>query len=324
MTIRAFFRAAKVETAQPPYDTIHLKVFYPAQKLEKLEINQDIAPADTNKAPFPVVIFFSGLKCGMEMYQWLAIKLAERGLVVVTFNWIEEYIPGKITCTPGFDLEAWKPENYGTKATSYTLPTLLIELENLNKEEPLAGWLDLQNIILGGHSAGGRMAIENANPRFFPQIKAAFSYASHSAAPVMLGHEPNTMLPLPDAKPLLLMGGTCDGVMAKISSNYGLTEDATISLRRTFNEAIYGGRNDSYLLLIKGANHFSISEPFDTTQIWASDYPSTQPEDKIRSLMVESIGCFIEGYVCNQEEALQKLCDLLNSNNYLIQSIERK
>lgn len=30
-TIRAFFRAVKVENAQPPYDTFHLKVFYPAR-----------------------------------------------------------------------------------------------------------------------------------------------------------------------------------------------------------------------------------------------------------------------------------------------------
>jgi hypothetical protein len=29
--IRAFFRAAKVSSAKPPYDTIHLKVLYPAQ-----------------------------------------------------------------------------------------------------------------------------------------------------------------------------------------------------------------------------------------------------------------------------------------------------
>ncbi len=30
-TVRALFQAAKVESAAPPYDTLHLKVFYPAQ-----------------------------------------------------------------------------------------------------------------------------------------------------------------------------------------------------------------------------------------------------------------------------------------------------
>ncbi len=31
MNIRAFYRATKVDNAQPPYDTIHLKVFYPGK-----------------------------------------------------------------------------------------------------------------------------------------------------------------------------------------------------------------------------------------------------------------------------------------------------
>ena len=324
MTIRAFFRAAQVDNAQPPYNTIHLKVFYPAQILEKIDLNQELAPADTTKAPFPVIIFFSGFKCGMEMYQWLAINLAERGLVVVTFNWIEEYIPSRITLTPGFELAAWKPEIYGTKATSHTLPALLLQLEKLNQEEPLADLLDLQKIVLGGHSAGGRMAIENAEPRFFSQVQAAFSYASHSAAPVMLGHQPNTILPLPDARPLLLIGGTCDDAMTKLSNSYGIKGDATTSIRRTFQEAISGGRNDSYLLLIEGANHFSISEPFDTTQIWFSDSTTTQGSDEIRSLLVKSIGCFIDAHIREQKESLQILEQLLSSNNPLIQSFELK
>ena len=28
MTIRSFFRSAKVDSAQPPYDTMHMKIFY--------------------------------------------------------------------------------------------------------------------------------------------------------------------------------------------------------------------------------------------------------------------------------------------------------
>gem|GEM_PF-3118574 len=31
MTVRALFRAAKVTAATPPYDTLHVKVFYPAR-----------------------------------------------------------------------------------------------------------------------------------------------------------------------------------------------------------------------------------------------------------------------------------------------------
>lgn len=326
MTIRSFFLAAKVETAQPPYDTIHMKIFYPGQISEEdQELNQQLLPVDTEYAPFPIVIFFSGFDCHPQMYQWLAVELVERGIVVVTFSWLEEYLPGKISSTPGFDLSMWKPETYGTAPSSKVLPTLLAELERLNSDGILAGMLDLQKIILGGHSAGGRMAMENANPQFFPKVAAAFSYGAHIAAPVMLGFEPGKILPLPDALPLLLMGGTRDGSIAKMSAAYGISGDATTSVKRTFQESIIGGRNDSYLLLLEGANHFSISSPPDpTTAKPFLDLPATQPEEEIRPLMAEIIGLFIDGHVRQQRMAFDTLSQLLNNTNPLIQSFERK
>ncbi|MGK7916628.1 MAG: hypothetical protein AB4038_13955, partial [Prochloraceae cyanobacterium] len=77
MTVRAFWRAAKVESAQSPYDTIQLKVLYPAQISDS---QKPFAPdrADPAKAPFPVVIFFSGANCSLVIYEWLAVKLVER------------------------------------------------------------------------------------------------------------------------------------------------------------------------------------------------------------------------------------------------------
>ncbi|MEH2056007.1 MAG: hypothetical protein V7K97_07565 [Nostoc sp.] len=106
MTVRAFFQAAKIEGFQSPYDTIHLKIFYPAQMLRrKVEINREILPVDLEKAPFPVVIFFNGFNCDAQQYQWLAVRLAEGGLVVILFNWIAETIPGIISLTPGVDFE---------------------------------------------------------------------------------------------------------------------------------------------------------------------------------------------------------------------------
>lgn len=186
--------------------------------------------------------------------------------------------------------------------------------------------LNLQQIILGGHSAGGRIALENADPRFFPQVAATFSYGAHSAAPTMLGFEPNTILPLPSAKPILLMGGTRDGVIANNSKLYGIsTQDATRSVIRTFQEAIAGGRDDTYLVILEGANHFSIAHPLDTTTaITFLDLSATQPEDHIRGLIAETIGLFIDAHVRHNQGALQALTELLNSGNAIIASFERK
>jgi dienelactone hydrolase len=325
MVVRAFFEAAQVEGAKSPYDTIHLKVFYPGRMSgNHSETDMGVVPVNTDNAPFPVVIFFNGINCEAQKYQWLAIKLAELGLVVVLFNWVAENIPGFVSITPGVDIEKLKPDFYGNYPTASALPTLFKKLAQLQNQGILAGLLDLQNIILGGHSAGGRVAIENGNPQFFPQVVATFGYGVHTAGAVLAGYSPGTILPLPDALPMLIMGGTCDGVISNSSDRYGVTwQDATTPVRRTFEEAIAGGRNDSYLVILEGANHFSIIDSTDiTTGRPFLDFPATQPQEKYQFFMVEIIGLFINAHVRQQSEAYQRLKEL--KHQPLIQSFESK
>ena len=325
MTVRAFFRAATISSAKPPYDTLHLKIFYPAD----LSANQPNsrsgdAPANSQLAPFPVVIFFSGINCNSERYQWLAVELAQQGLVVVLFTWVSEYLPGNTGLTPGTDLSQTTPDTYGTAATALALPTLLAELERLQTEGVLAGLLNLEQIILGGHSAGGRLALENANPQFYPQVTAAFAYGAHTAAATMLGFPPNTILPLSGGRSLLLMGGTCDGVIAANSGYYGMPAgDPTGAILRTFHEALSGGREDAYLVLVEGANHFAMVDPLDTTIAQAvNDLPTTHPVADIRAFMAKTIGLFIAAHVQQNAPALQELQQ--HSSHPLVAQFERK
>ncbi|MEH1899862.1 MAG: dienelactone hydrolase [Nostoc sp.] len=327
MTVRAFFEAAKVEGVQSPYDTIHLKILYPAQIPDsQLEKSIQIEPANPQKAPFPVVIFFNGYNCDAQQYQWLAVKLAERGLVVVLFNWIAKNLPGVISLTPGVNFEKMKPTIYRTAPTASALPALLVKLKQLQNQGVLAGMLDLQRIILGGHSAGGMVSIQNADPRFFPEVAASFTYGASSRGLSMMGYEPGTILPLPDSLPLLLMGGTRDGFMVNSSEPYGVSSgDATTPVIRTFQEAIAGGRNDSYLVILEGANHFSIVDQPDFTIVRPYlDLKATQPQENLRLLMSEIIGLFIDTHVRHQAEASQELEQLLTVANSLIKSSERK
>lgn len=325
MTVRAFFRAAKVENMPPPYDTIHLKLFYPAD-LSQSDREWGEVPADRSLSPFPVVILFNGINCGSETYQWLAVKLADRGFVVVTFVWISENLPGIISLTPGVNVEMWKPEKYGSGPTSSALPTILAELERVQAKGILAGLLDLNQIVLGGHSAGGRVAIENADRRFFPQIAAAFSYGAHTAAPMMLGYEHPAILPLSNSVPMFLMGGTRDGVIANSSHRYGMASgDATHAIIRTFHEAIAGGKDECYLLILEGANHFTFCHPIDpTTGTSFLDFTATQNEEELRDLMGEAIALFLEGFVRQKPESATALDRLLNRIDPLIQLRERK
>ncbi len=314
MNVRAFWRAIRVENVQAPYDTIQFKVFYAAS-------NSD------SQQPYPIVIFFSGVNCNLAMYEWLALDLVPRGLVVVLFNWLAENIPGQIAFTPGFNFAAFAPDIYGTIPSASALPSLLAELELLNTSGELAGLLNLQKIILGGHSAGGRIALENSNTEFFPQVAAAFSYGAHTAAPKQLGYEPGTILSLPNSVPMLLIGGTHDGVIANNSYIYGLDqwENPVTPVVRTFREAILREQGDSYLLLLAGANHFSITDRLDSTlEVTALDLPTVQPQAQIRSIMAETIGLFIDLQIRQQLSASQQLDQLLKDNTALIVSLESK
>ncbi|MDR9403573.1 MAG: dienelactone hydrolase [Halothece sp. Uz-M2-17] len=325
-TVRAFFRAIKVENTSSPYDTLHLKIYYPGQLSgDNQEQNLGVIPPKSEQAPFPIVIFFNGINCPPDVYQWLAVDLATQGLVVITFAWVAENLPGMVSLTPGVDIEAWSPDNYGKKATASALPVLMQALENLQAEGLLAGLLDLDQVILGGHSAGGRVAIESASQTFFPQLAGAFAYAAHTVGGVNLGYKPGTILPLPDSLPLLLLGGTEDGVIANNSHQYGLDwETATTPILRTFQESISGGRGDSYLVLFEGANHFSIAHPHDsTTGTSFLDFPATQPETEIRSLMARIISLFIQSHIMKGATNLEKreeLQNLLRSNQPLLKT----
>jgi dienelactone hydrolase len=327
VSVRAFFQAATVDGVAPPYNTIQLKIFYPARMSgDDQEQNLGIVPAASHQAPFKVVILFNGINCGPEIYQWLAVNLAECGFVVVTFSWVAENIPGMVALTPGVDLKMLTSENYGRGPTAAALPTLLNALERLQAESLLKGLLDLNHIILGGHSAGGRVAIESASSQFFPQVVAAFAYGAHTAATLQLGYELGKILPLPDELPLLLLGGTQDGVIANSSQRYGVTwEEATTPIKRTFQEAIAGGRNDSYLLLLDGANHFTMADPFDaTTGRPFLDFPATQPEAQLRDLIADAIALFLDAHVNSQFPALEDLDQLSETHKHLIAHFERK
>jgi len=321
MMIRAFYRAVKVETAVSPYDVVALKIYYPAAPLDsEMERNTGVVAANAERAPFPIVIIMPGINVGPEAYQWLAVALAEKGLVVVSYSWIAEEMPGFISLTPGVELTAVTPAAYGSKPTCPAIQPILSELPQLQENGVLAGLLDLDNIVLGGHSAAGTMALQNANPDWFPQIKGAFSYAGHTMASTFLGYEAGTILPISDQLPLLLLGGARDGVIEASAHRYALENASpTLALERTFDEAIATGQNDKFLIIIEGANHFSCVHPLDeTTGRPFLDHPATQPADRIRAELFTLIYFFIDGHICGNPQSRIALKQQLNSDNPLI------
>jgi hypothetical protein len=297
--IRALFHATALPNASTPYNTLHLKIYYPAAPTNSdAERMSGVIPADKTSASMPVVIFFNGINVGIESYHWLAVKLTEANIVTVMYTHVGETLPGVIGLTPAIDLSKVKPDTYGSGATCPAIQPILDSLMRLNSDEksPLCGAMDLNHVILGGHSAGGTVALQNG--QFFEQVKAVFSYAGHTMASTMLGFAPGTVLNI-GSKSTLLMRGDRDGVIAASRVRYGTDEQSPDPVEKTFDEAWQASAgNEAYDVLLQGANHFAIAYPLDeTTGRFFLDMEMTRSADEIRNEIAGLVELFINKHV---------------------------
>ncbi|MBM4426076.1 MAG: hypothetical protein FJ031_02430 [Chloroflexi bacterium] len=294
--IRALFHATTLPNASAPYNVLHLKVYYPAAPTNSdAERMSGVIPADKTSVPMPVVIFFNGINVGIESYHWLAVKLAEANIVTVMYTHVAETLPGVIGLTPAIDLSKVKPDTYGSGATCPAIQPILNSLMQLNDDEksPLCGAMDLNHIILGGHSAGGTVALQNA--QFFAQVKSVFAYAGHTMASTMLGFEAGTVLKVGD-KSVMLMRGDRDGVIAASRARYGTEGQEKDPVEKTFDEACQpSAGEEAFDVILQGANHFSIAHPLDeTTGRFFLDMEMTRPTDEVREQIASLVLAFIK------------------------------
>lgn len=286
----------------PPFDTAHLKVYYPAiatgSDYERL--NGVFGP-DPAGAPYPVVVFLPGVNVAQDAYRRFAIAIAEQGFVVVTMDRVAELFGGLRGLTPGVDLDAARPDSYGSRPTCTAIGPILDAMAELNTLPPLAGAIDTGRVALGGHSAGGTVALQSA--RFFPSIAAVFTWGAHTMVATMLGWEPGTVVPAQVTCPVLLGVGNNDGVIGRSADRYG--EDAAERrdpVVRTFEEALPPG--DNILAEFDGANHFAIADA-DPTAARAfldhdSDVSALEP-------FAALTGLFLRAHVRGDEQAKTEL-----------------
>lgn len=313
--VRALFRAVAMP-GPAPHDSLSTKVYYPAlYGGTPLEKNTGMLPVAVTAKPYPVAILMPGINVGHESYGWLATSLVHAGFVAVLYGWIAEELPGAVSLTPGLDVSALSPAAYGTRPSATALGALLADLAAQNRAGPLAAQLDLDRILLGGHSAGGSVALLNARPDWFPGLRAAFAYGAHSKASTMLGYPADTVLKLPDDLPTLLLGGSEDGVIAASAFRYGGDggrPDPTGPLVRTFHDGMASARGDCHLAIVEGANHFSLCWPADpATGRPFLDQPETRPGADIRADVGALVTAFARAYVLGDGAARPRLDALL-------------
>ncbi|GGV18363.1 hypothetical protein GCM10010182_44660 [Actinomadura cremea] len=278
-----------------PFGTAHLKVYYPARaEGTDAERLSGAVPADPAGAPYPVVVFCSGVNVEQAVYRPLAAGIAAAGFVVVTFDRVAELFGGRYGLTPGVDLDAARPDAYGTRPTC---PALTAVLDALDGIDLLKGMLDLDRIALGGHSAGGTVVLQSA--RFVPGVRACFAYGTHTMVATMLGWPPGTVLPAQVDCPVLLGVGTRDGVIAGSSDRYS-RDDASDPVTRTFTEALRDPRD--LLAVVRGANHFAVADPVDPTaaRAFLDRPPETDPAEARRAF-TGLVTAFLRAHVRGQD-----------------------
>lgn len=267
MIARAFYRAVTVAGVKPPYNVITLKIFYPARWSDDAEaLSSGIMPPNEELAPFPVVIFWPGVNCDSAMYYWLASKIAESGSVVLLMSWLAQNLPDRISLTPGIDLDAIKPTNYGTRPTASSLSAIQSIVDDLAAVGLLAKLLATDKVVLAGHSAGGTLALQNADKRFVPGVVGAIAYCANPLATTILGGFPSGYLPpLPADAPMLMIGASEDGIGTHHNALYGrVGQSGADTVRATFTDSLPRTKGDSYCVILRGANHYTIGHPLDT------------------------------------------------------------
>lgn len=295
---RAFYDTIVIPEAQAPYNSVQLKLYYPARLDPHNPAQQfGVLAADHQQAPFPVVILMPGMNIDPAGYRWLAERLGQYGIATLSYQMIAEEMPGMVFSSPGLKLSVMRPETFGDSSSSTVLPHLLQYLQMQQQKGLLQGCLNLDKIILGGHSAGGLMAMLNAQPDWFEGVCGCFSYGASTATNPMMGWGENEMLPLPNRVPTLLMGGTQENDISNASGSgdHDTASQQANRITRTFEESLQPLDGKNWLLMIKDATHLMPVYPSDDTIGLGFLSPdSQQSQDEQRNLLFAALQRFIE------------------------------
>ena len=283
-------------------------LYYPGddRRLEEARLTGRV-PALADDAPWPVVVMMPGINIAPDSYRWLAQRLVAEGLCVVTYAAIGSLGPAGRGITPGLDLSALAPDTIGTRPSATALGPLLAALDDIaapgpalgtespaSSLPPLAGLLDLSQVVVGGHSAGGTVALHNSDPAWVPGLRAVFTFAAHTMTATALGHDEASVAAVPAKVPMMLLGGTDDGVIAASRDRYRADDGTHDPIRRTFHEAISRQQGDSWLVELADTGHFAICWPVDTTSGRTFLEPSPAEADPpTRELLGDLIATFI-------------------------------
>ncbi len=301
------------------FDAVHIRVFYPAQTPggpngeRPAELSSGVIAADAAMAPFPVVVVCNPINIGPEYYRWLGLALAPFGYLVATVSWLSPGL-GAMVVQAGGPLASMGSD--GDQAPGVEI--IANAVAELNSGTgPLAGLVDAARIGVIGHSAGGTMALGAADHRFHPRVAAVVALSAHTAVGVPPGPGSGTVMrETPTDCPVLLIGGTVDGVIDQSRFRYDTPTGANWDpVGRTFSEAFTSSRRDCVLAMVEGANHFSFADPDNDPSAGRPflDYPAATPGTIVRAHIASLIAAFLDAHLRQRVDAAAEFHELLAS-----------
>eukprot|EP00210_Caulerpa_lentillifera_P002779 g2655.t1 len=298
-----------------PTDRARMKILYPSKgKLIETYQNKPI-----DGVPFPIVIFASGAGVEAFRYQWLGERLVrEIGVAFVLYD-TTAVISGVMKPFPAVQ------DMTDISKTVSPLGGIIQSLSNLNKEGILAERLDLHNIVLGGHSMGGKLVLEYGNDTQIESIKGIFTYGIHLAIPMAPGVAPGSIRRVSGSAPVMLMGGTLDTLVGGSGPTFGVEWDSILApVHRTFDKAFESGRR-VYFLELNGANHMFIVDPVDITWTYVCyDTKMHGPVELFKDVFSRIVSLFIKQCVCQDDNVRNELEDFCRNQTSIVSKFEVK
>jgi len=236
LTVEVWYPASN-HVQYEPGEAIDFRQFVPADVADALgsyelppipTIAVRDAPARHTGAPLPVVLFSHGFGATRLQSPNFTTHLASRGYVVVAADHAGRSMPDLLPCLFSPPLDGCNLDFGGADPAVDDVETLFDVLDQWNTRPGgrFEGMLNLDEVGLAGHSAGGGTVATVANTD--PRVKAVLPMAAPSTVTADV--------------PALRLDGSCDGIVPLDSVEQGQAQST------------------GDLLVVQGAGHLAFSD----------------------------------------------------------------
>ncbi len=299
--------------AHPPVWAATLPVSLPPEfdTVEQYTVTIDRDPADiyiptphqqdSGNNPLPVALLLQGANVDKSNYSLFANRLAGYGFIVVVPNHLRKFPP-----IPGLGKDILLPEQHQvTKVLDY------LNREYSDPSPPLNGIIDLNKLVLVGHSMGGLAGVNAIQGVCTPPL--CFGRFSRPTALVggvfygtnLKGHLNSRIPPIAnDGIPMALIQGSLDGATLPVDTA------ETYQKIQDYPKA---------LITIEGANHYGMTNtsnpvnPPGIPPIQADPITPTLGQAKAIESIADQAALFFKAYVMHEQEALNSLSHVTES-----------